>query len=273
MQSRYAAHPDDARFYTTERLRQDFLAEGLMMPDKIQLVYSHYDRFIIGGICPTTQTLKLETHEMLRATYFLERREIGIINVGQTGTIKADGKEYTLANKECLYIGKGTQSVEFLPSAEARYFISSAPAHAVYPATHFTLKQAEPLEIGSPEQCNQRTVYKFIHEKGIASCQLVMGLTVFASGSTWNTMPSHRHERRMEAYFYFDLDKEARVIHFMGEPTETRHLFVANEQAIISPPWSLHFGTATGRYAFIWAMAGENKDYTDMDKIEVTQLR
>jgi 4-deoxy-L-threo-5-hexosulose-uronate ketol-isomerase len=274
MEIRYATNPSDFKKYDTQEIYNQFLVSSLIQHDIIKMTYSHYDRFIVGGAYPATKDLELGTYDILKATYFLERREIGIINVGGAGVIEVDGKEYELLNKECLYIGKGVQKVLFKKSNnQARYFLASAPAHATYPIQKYDLQKADPLHIGSEETSNKRTVYKLIHEKGIQSCQLVMGLTCFQPGSTWNTMPCHKHDRRMEAYFYFDLEEKNRVFHFMGEPSETRHMVIANEQAILSPPWSVHFGTATGSYSFIWAMAGENKDYTDMDLIDLKDVR
>ena len=275
MEIRYACHPNDFKNYTTDKLREDFLAQKLITKNKVTLIYSHYDRFIIGGILVSNAIIKLETETELKADYFLERRELGIINVGGKGIIIADGEEYILENKECLYVGKGVKEIFFksFEKEEAKLFLCSAPAHATYPTVKFALASAEPLITGKEENCNKRTIYKLIHEKGIQSCQLVMGMTVFEKGSTWNTLPCHRHDRRMEAYFYFDLEENARVFHFMGQPEETRHLLVANEEAVISPPWSVHFGTSTNNYSFIWAMAGENKDYTDMDIIEIKDIK
>ena len=275
MEIRYACHPNDFKNYTTDKLREDFLAQKLITKNKVNLVYSHYDRFIIGGISISNAVVNLETEPELRADYFLERRELGIINVGSKGIIIADGTEYILENKECLYIGRGVKDIQFksFEKEEAKFFLCSAPAHTSYPTVKFALASAEPLIMGKEENCNKRTIYKLIHEKGIQSCQLVMGMTVFEKGNTWNTLPCHRHDRRMEAYFYFDLEESARVLHFMGQPEETRHLVVANEEAVISPPWSVHFGTATNNYSFIWAMAGENKDYTDMDVVEIKDVK
>jgi 4-deoxy-L-threo-5-hexosulose-uronate ketol-isomerase len=276
MEIRHASHPTDFKHFTTERLRREFLAEGLMQPGSIQFVYSHYDRFITGGACPTTEALTLGTYNALKADYFLERRELGIINVGATGQVLADGVAYTLQNKDCLYIGKGCKEVVFSSSdaaQPAKFFLSSAPAHQTYPIQLSKLSDAEPLHLGAQLTCNERTIYKFIHDGGIQSCQLVMGLTMFKSGSIWNSVPPHTHDRRMEVYFYFDLATDARVFHFMGEPQETRHLLVANEQAIVSPPWSVHFGVGTASYSFIWAMAGENKTFSDMDVVQVGELR
>lgn len=276
MDIRHASHPEDVKHFTTERLRQEFICQNLMQPGKISLVYSHYDRFIIGGAVPVSAPLELETYPILRANYFLERRELGIINTGAEGTVTADGQTYTLQNKDCLYLGMGTKSVSFAsknPSEPAHFYLASAPAHTTYPAQFAPLSKAEPTQTGTKANCNERTIYKLIHQNGIQSCQLVMGMTMFSEGSIWNTMPCHVHDRRMEAYFYFDFSPADRVMHFMGEPQETRHLMIGPDEAIISPPWSVHFGVATSRYSFIWAMAGENKDYTDMDVITTADLR
>jgi 4-deoxy-L-threo-5-hexosulose-uronate ketol-isomerase len=272
METRYACHPGDFKHYTTTKLRDEFLVPGIFQANQIKLVYSHFDRFITGGALPFDTDLTLSTYPELRADYFLERRELGIINIGSPSSLRVDGVVYTLGTKECLYVGKGIKEVVFL-QGPGRFFLCSAPAHTHYPVQQYQLASAVPLKMGTEESCNQRTIYKLIHEQGIQSCQLVMGMTIFEKGSTWNTMPCHKHDRRMEVYLYFDLAENDRAVHFMGEPSETRHLMVANEEAIISPPWSVHFGTATGAYSFIWAMAGENKDYTDMDKIEIKDLR
>lgn len=275
MEIRHASHYEAVKHFTTDRLRQEFVAEALMQLGQINFVYSHYDRFILGGAVPLETPLLLGTYDALKAEYFLERRELGIINVGATGAIEVDGTTYTLQNKDCLYVGKGCRSVIF--SSEnaqepARFFLASAPAHAVYPIQLAPLSNAAPVDLGSSSTANERTIYKLIHDGGIQSCQLVMGLTMFKPGSIWNSVPPHTHDRRMEAYFYFDLPTEARVFHFMGEPQETRHLLIANEQGIISPPWSVHFGVGTASYSFIWAMAGENKTFTDMDVVQVAEL-
>lgn len=276
MQVRYASNPQDFKHFDTERLRNEFLCQNLMQPNELNLVYSHYDRFIIGCAMPLEKNISLPTYPELRAEYFLERREIGIINTGGAGIVAADGKEYKIENKCALYIGKGTKEVVF-KSADAKkpakYFVASAPAHKEYPVQMFSLAEAEPFHTGAAETANKRTVYKLIHEKGIQSCQLVMGLTMFEPGSIWNTMPPHVHDRRMEAYFYFDLPETAKVMHFMGQAQESRHLVVGNDEAIISPPWSMHFGVGTASYSFIWCMCGENKDYTDMDLVLLKDLK
>lgn len=275
MKNKHAVHPVDFKSYGTARIREEFLIEDVMVEGKISLTYTHYDRFIVGGAVPT-QKLTLGTYDELKADYFLERREMGIINVGQKGYVTVEGKKYTLENKECLYVGKGNKEVSFESeesNSPAKFYITSCPAHTNYPVAHFTLQDAEPMTVGSTEAANERTIYKFIHMKGIKSCQLVMGMTMFSPGCVWNTMPAHIHSRRMEAYFYFDMSADTRVMHFMGEADETRHMVVKNDQAIVSPPWSLHSGAGTSNYSFIWAMAGENLDYTDMDVISMEDFK
>lgn len=279
MEIRFAAHPEDFKHYTTDRIREDYLMESLFVPGQQKLVYSHYDRVITGGITPEVNAMVpifLDNPAPLRAQYFLERRELGIINIGAKGTVTADGVSYELNNKECLYLGKGVKEVSFAsadPDLPAKFYLLSTPAHTTYPTQKMTLAEASPLEMGAPENANVRTIYKFIHKEGIKSCQLVMGMTLFKPGSIWNTMPCHYHDRRMEVYLYFDLPENARVFHFMGQPQETRHMVVANEQAIISPPWSIHTGTATASYSFIWGMGGENQDYADMDFVQMSELK
>jgi 4-deoxy-L-threo-5-hexosulose-uronate ketol-isomerase len=276
MESRFGTSPQDFKSFDTERIRKDFLVEKLFEPDKIHFVYSHYDRVIAGGAVPATRKLTLGTYDILKAEYFLERRELGIINIGEKGSVTADGVTFELNNKECLYLGLGTKEVTFEsnnPNGPAKFYLVSTPAHKEYPAQKYTLAQADPMELGSIENANQRTVYKFIHQNGIKSCQLVMGLTRLKPGSVWNTMPCHVHDRRMEVYLYFDMAENTRVFHFMGTPQETRNLIVANEQAIISPPWSIHCGSGTSNYSFIWAMGGENYNYADMDVVNMKDLR
>lgn len=276
MEIRFATHPEDFKSYDTTRIREHFLIENLMHEGRIKFVYSHFDRFVTGGAVPTESPILLQTYDPLKSDYFLERREMGIINVGGKGTVTADGESFELENKECLYLGKGVRTVSFqsYKSIEpARFYLTSAPAHKEYPIQKYTLAEAAPLELGSVATANERTVYKFIHQKGIQSCQLVMGMTLLKPGSIWNTMPTHVHDRRMEVYFYFDLPANQKIIHLMGEPTETRHMVVSNEQAIISPDWSIHSGAGTHNYSFIWAMAGENTDYSDMDLVDINNLR
>lgn len=260
----------------TQELRENFLIEELMTEGKLNLVYSHYDRIIVGGAKPTDKAIALENHPELRAEYFLERREIGIINVGGSGTIDVDGVTYTMEKLSCLYIGKGAREVFFETDDEtcpACYYILSAPAHQTYPTRKMVKEEAEGGEMGDITTANKRTIYRYIHENGIQSCQLVMGLTILSTGSVWNTMPAHTHTRRMEAYFYFDVPEGHRVFHFMGEPQETRHILMANHQAVLSAPWSIHSGCGTSNYSFIWGMGGENYTYSDMDAVSITELR
>lgn len=261
---------------TTEELRASFLADKVMEPDQIRTVYTHYDRMIIGGAMPVTQRVALKTHPDLKADFFLQRREIGIINVGGRGKVFVGNAGYDLDKLDCLYVGRGVQRVEFTshhPEHPAAFYLLSAPAHAEHPVRRMTGQEASPVEVGSAASANARTIYKYIHADGIASSQLVMGLTILKTGSVWNTMPAHTHTRRTEVYFYFDVPEQQRVFHFMGEPKETRHLLVGDRQAVISPPWSIHSGCGTTNYAFIWGMAGENLAYTDMDALAITDLR
>lgn len=260
----------------TAELKENFLMQNLFISNDVQFVYSHYDRMITGGVLPVSNTVTLATYEQLKSSFFLERREMGIINVGGDGTITADGNEYNLSKLDCLYLGRGTKEVSF-SSADAaqpaRFFVLSAPAHQAFPPVLMKSSEATPVELGSTETANERTIYKYIHEDGIKSCQLVMGLTVLKRGSVWNTMPPHTHNRRMEVYLYFDLHQEHRVFHLMGEPSETRHLVVADGEAIISAPWSIHSGCGTTNYSFIWGMAGENQSFADMDAAPIKDLQ
>ena len=276
MEVRFQNSPKETAAMNTAELRENFLIENLMVDGQAKLVYSHYDRVIVGGAKPTTAALTLETHSELRADYFLERRELGIINVGGAGNVTVDGESFDLNKLDCLYVGKGAKQVSFKSadgSNPAVYYLLSSPAHQTYPTRKLTKEEAQPSAMGDQSTANKRTIYKYIHADGIQSAQLVMGLTVLEEGSVWNTMPSHTHTRRMEAYFYFDVRDDQRVFHFMGQPQETRHLLVANHQAIISPPWSIHSGVGTAAYGFIWGMAGENYTYTDMDPAPLSELR
>ena len=260
----------------SDQLRAAFLAAELFVPDKIEMVYSHYDRLIVGGALPSTASLKLDTADALKSNFFLERREIGIINVGGTGKVVADGVTYTLQNKDALYIGRGTKDVQFFPGEDAAlpyFYFNSAPAHAVYPTRQITSGEAETVELGSLETSNHRVIRKLIVSSVLDTCQLQMGLTELKPGSVWNTIPPHTHDRRMEAYFYFDVPQNQMVCHFIGQPQETRHIWIKNHQAVICPPWSVHSGAGTSNYSFVWGMAGENLDYGDMDAVKVTDLR
>jgi 4-deoxy-L-threo-5-hexosulose-uronate ketol-isomerase len=275
MQVRYQNSPKETGKMGTKELRVNFLIEELIKDNKIGLVYSHYDRVIIGGAKPVTATLSLDTHPELKADYFLERRELGIINIGGGGEISADGETFSIDKLDCMYLSKGTREVRFKsmdPANPAVFYLLSAPAHQVYPSAKLSKENASPSTMGDMATANKRTIYKYIHAGGIQSAQLVMGLTILEPGSVWNTMPPHTHSRRMEAYFYFDVQPDHRVLHLMGEPQETRHILVANHQAVISPPWSIHAGCGTSNYGFIWGMAGENYTYTDMDPAPVQEL-
>ena len=272
---RHAIHPDHFTSLTTTGLRKSFLIEQIFLADEITTVYSHYDRLIIGGANPVSKSIPLQSFDSLKAESFLERREIGIINVGSPGSVSVDGKLYDLDYKEALYIGKGTKEVIFHPAknGSAQYYFNSAPAHTTYPIKKITFKEAETVELGSAENSNHRTIRKLIVNSVLPTCQLQMGLTELKTGSVWNTLPPHTHDRRMEAYFYFEIPDNQMVCHFMGPANETRHVWVKNNEAVISPPWSMHSGAGTSNYSFIWGMAGENLDYSDMDGIKLTDLK
>ena len=272
----HAVHPDDFARYNTQQIRDKFLLENLVQPDKIECSYSHYDRMVVGAATPVSQPLELHTYDQLKAAFFLERREMGIINIAGNGTVNAGGEEYAMEKQDCLYIGKGVQKIVFTSSDKtnpAKFVFFSCPAHQSCPTRLMKPAEALPAEMGSLDNNNHRVINKYIHPDGIKSCQLVLGVTTFKKGSIWNTMPPHLHDRRMESYFYFDLPEGQSIIHFMGEPQETRHIFLHNEQAILSPSWSIHSGVATATYSFIWAMAGENMVFTDMDPVPLPTLR
>jgi 4-deoxy-L-threo-5-hexosulose-uronate ketol-isomerase len=276
MKQLYAVHPEDYKSYNTESIRNNFLLESLFENGKINFVYTHYDRMIVGGAMPTDTEMELPNFPILRADYFLERREMGIINVGGDGVVTVDGEKFTLSKLDCVYIGKGTHKVSFASlnaSQPAVFYILSAPAHARYPTKLLQKKDTESGTMGSLETSNQRTIYRYIHKNGIQSCQLVMGLTILDKGSVWNTMPAHTHDRRMEVYFYFDVPQNQVVFHYMGLPQETRHIVMKNYQAVVSPPWSIHAGSGTSNYGFIWGMAGENLEYSDMDLLQINDLK
>lgn len=276
MEIRHSTHPSDAKHYDTQKLREHYLIEDLFIADKLKMVYSHEDRMIIGGAAPVNETLTLEAADTLKTEYFLERREIGFFNIGGEAIVRVDGDSYTLSKLDTLFIGMGAKEVQISsanPGEIAKLYFTSAPAHKTYPTIKAGVKEANTLHLGSLETSNKRTIHQIIHGGGINSCQLMLGVTMFEPGSVWNTMPAHVHDRRMEAYLYFDMDENARVFHMMGQPNETRHLVVANEQAIISPSWSIHSGAGTSSYAFIWAMAGENYTFTDMDAVPMNELK
>lgn len=277
MEIRYACHPEGAKGYDTSRLREEFLIEKLFIDNEIQMVYSHVDRYITGGVLPTTKTVKLEADaKEMGADYFLERREIGIINVGGEGVITVDGVAYDMEPRDCLYIGMGSKDVTFASkeaARPARFYFNSTPAHKTYPTEKVAISKATPQHLGSLSSSNERTIYKYIHKDGVQSCQLVMGMTLLKPNNMWNTMPCHTHNRRSEVYFYFDMPEDGVVFHLMGEPQETRHVVVRNEQAIISPSWSIHSGVGTSNYTFIWGMAGENQTFEDMDMVDMKDLK
>jgi len=274
--SRYATHPDDVRHYDTETLRQHFLVDNLMQADCLVLNYTHYERLIVGSAMQVQGPVELETVDALKSEYFLQRRELGIINTGGSGTVLVDGQAYALAYREALYVGRGAKHVQFVSddaTQPAKFYLNSTPAHHSYPTKHITMAQCNVLHMGAPETSNHRDIYQLMIQGVVETCQLQMRLTVLHPGSVWNTMPAHQHDRRMEAYYYFGLAEGQQVCHFMGEPTQTRHLWLGNDQAVVSPPWSIHSGCGTGSYTFIWGMAGENLDYNDMDKYAPNQLR
>lgn len=275
MEIRNAANPRDVKGYDTARLREEFLIEGLFVPGETKMLYSHVDRIIAGSICPV-EPIGLEAGKELRADYFLERREMGVINIGPKGSVSVDGVKYDLDTRDGLYIGMGSKKIVFSseePGKPTKFYFNSAPAHSAHPTRKIEISKAEPSKLGSLAESNQRTIYKYIHPQGVQSCQLVMGMTILEPGSVWNTMPCHTHDRRMEVYLYFDMPEDALVFHYMGEPSETRHLVVRNEQAVVSPSWSIHSGCGTRNYTFIWGMVGENQTFSDMDAVPMRELK
>lgn len=275
IQTRYSTHPKDFSIYGTREIRDNFLIEEIFVPNQITGIYTMEDRLIVGGIHPMDKAVRLETIDQLKAPYFLERREIGIINVGDKCTVEVNGESISLGRKEALYIGKGIQNVVFHPATEgeALLYFNSAPAHRSYPVRKITQNDAEVITLGSLENSNHRTIHKLLVNSVVETCQLQMGMTELKPGSVWNTMPAHVHDRRMEAYFYFDLKRDNVVSHYMGTPDETRHIWMKNHQAVILPVWSIHSGVGTSNYTFIWGMAGENMDYSDMDMVKPSELR
>lgn len=276
LEIRYNNHPEDVKRYDTAKLRERFLIETVFKADDIILTYSHHDRFIAGGILPVKEAVSLPISKDLGTDFFLERREMGVINVGGEGYIIVDGKSYDMVHQDGLYIGKGSKTVTFGSKNEkkpAKYWINSAPAHHVYETVHIPFAKALPTHVGDALALNKRIIYKYLNPEVCQTCQLQMGLTQLQEGSAWNTMPAHTHERRMEVYFYFNLSREDIVFHLMGQPDETRHIVMKNEQAVISPSWSIHAGFATGSYTFIWGMVGENQTYSDMDVIQPIDLK
>jgi 4-deoxy-L-threo-5-hexosulose-uronate ketol-isomerase len=276
METRQAIHPEQAAQFGTAKLREHFLVEELFQPGRARMLYSYYDRLIIAGVVPL-DVLELDVDEkIIGASHLLERREMGVINIGGQGNITVDGTDYAMAPRDGLYIGMGARQIVFQSadtSQPAKTYVNCAPAHAAYPTTHIAFDEAEPLHLGEMENSNKRTIRKYFHPDGIRSCQLVMGMTTLETGCVWNTMPVHTHPRRIEAYLYFDMAEDNVVFHFMGEPTETRHVVVRNEEVVLSPSWSIHSGSGTGSYTFIWGMAGENQTFTDMDGVPMGDLR
>ena len=275
MDIREYVNSEYAKGLDTAGLRSNFLIRDLFLPDQITMTYSHVDRMIAGGATPATKALTLAATKELGTTYFLERREMGIINIGGAGSISIDGTKHAVGARDGFYISMGSKEVTFAsddPANPAKFYFNSAPAHRACPTRLVTMAQAKHVEMGSAADCNKRVINQFIHPAVLESCQLVMGMTVFSEGSVWNTMPAHTHERRMEVYLYFDMPKDRVVFHLMGKPGETRHIVVRNEQAVISPSWSIHAGVGTGAYTFIWGMAGENQTFTDMDNVPMDAL-
>ncbi len=273
---RHPVHPEDSKHYITEQLRERYLIEKVFAADEVCLTYSHIDRIVAGGVMPVTRALSLEGGKEFGTDYFLERRELGIINIGGKGKVTLDGEEYILNPRDGMYVGMGTKEVVFESldkDAPAKYYINSCPAHTKYPTVHIDITKAKKVPCGTVEECNKRVINQYIHPEVMKSCQLSMGLTQLETGSVWNTMPCHTHERRMEVYFYFDMDDDNVVFHMMGEPQETRHIIMHNEQAVISPSWSIHSGCGTKNYTFIWGMCGENLTFTDMDHIPMQELK
>ncbi|PXA72126.1 5-dehydro-4-deoxy-D-glucuronate isomerase [Cryobacterium arcticum] len=276
MQLRHSTNPAQIRSFDTKALRENYLVDDLFADDEFRATYTHEDRIVLGGARPVSGPIRLGTFDLLRTDTFFENREAGIVNVGGAGTISVDGTDYDLEPGSCLYIGRGVTDVVFTSTdstAPAAFYVFSATAHTAYPTTLVAQGQGTVRNLGDSTTSNERTINQYIHANGVQSCQVVMGVTVLSTGSMWNTMPAHTHDRRTECYLYFNLAPEHRVIHLMGEPTESRHLVVANNEAIISPSWSLHSGFGTGSYSFVWAMAGENKAFDDMDHVQATELR
>ena len=273
---RYAAHPEDAKHYDTARLRRDFLMETIFVPDEVNMVYSMYDRMIVGGAMPVAEALRLKAIDPLKAEYFTQRRELGIYNVGGAGTVKVGEETFELDFKEALYVGRGDREVVFSSkdaASPAKFYFNSTTAHKEYPCKKITKQDAVVAHMGSLEMSNERNINKMIVNQVLPTCQLQMGMTELAPGSVWNTMPAHVHSRRMEAYFYFELPEDQAVCHFMGEPQETRHIWMHGDQAVLSPEWSIHSAAATHNYTFIWGMGGENLDYGDQDFYKITDLK
>ena len=275
MEIRYAVHPEDFTRYDTERIRKEFLIQNLFKPGKVNMLYSHNDRIITGGLT-TVEPVILEAGSELKADYFLQHREMGIINIGGKGIVTVDGIKYSLDNRDGLYIGMGSRKIELAGADSgdpAKFYFNSATAHCSYPTQKIAISKVKAVQLGSLSESNKRAIYKYIHPEGVNSCQLVMGMTILEPGNVWNTMSCHTHDRRMEIYLYFNLPDEGVVFHLMGQPGETRHITVRNEEAVISPSWSIHSGVGTGNYTFIWGMVGENQVFSDMDSVKMDDLK
>lgn len=274
---RYANGKEYVKTFDTNQLRDHFLIQNLLKSDAVEYILTLHDRMIVMGITPVTKELKLPAlEEITKSEYLLQRRELGIINIGGPGKVVVNDEKFDIDNRECLYIGKGKKNISFSSNKSdypAEFYINCLPAHAEYPTKKASLQDANQVELGSKENCNERVIYQYIHEDGIDSCQLVMGFTLLKPGSVWNTFPPHTHDRRMEVYFYFDIPEDQLVMHFMGHPQETRHIVMRNKEAVISPEWSIHSGVGTSAYTFIWGMGGENKAFTDMDAADLTTFK
>lgn len=276
MEVRHPVHPEHMLMFDTDEMRHHFLVQGLFVPSQSKLVYCFYDRLIVGGVCPVGPVTLAVDPKIIGAEFLLERRELGVINIGESGRVVADGTSFDLGRGEGLYVGLGTRDLRFEsfdPARPAKFYLNSAPAHAQLPTVKIALADAEPVVMGDSATSNKRTIRKYIHPGGVKSCQLVMGMTTLDTGSVWNTMPTHTHQRRMEAYLYFDMPADAVVFHLMGEPEETRHLVVREGEVVLSPSWSIHSGAGTANYTFIWGMAGENQNFSDMDHVPMARLR
>ena len=276
IEERWGTHPDDVKKYDTTQLRKEFLVEKLFEADSVLMTYTHNDRLIIGGALPVKEILKLETVDLVRSEYFCQRRELGVICIEGEGILSVDGKDYNMGFKDAVYVGRGSKEVIFKSkdaSKPAKYYFASSPAHKEYPTAQITSEMRRTRDLGAPATSNERLLNQLILSEIVPCCQLQMGMTELKEGSVWNTMPPHTHSRRMEAYFYFKVPQNQAVCHFMGQPQETRHIFMGNEQAVISPSWSIHSAAGTSNYTFIWAMCGENLDYDDMDTFTADKLR
>lgn len=272
MELRHSTHPDQVPGMDTAEIRRRYLVPGLFVPGEANALYTHEDRTVLAGIVPLDEPISMPTYPEIRSERFFDHREAGVVNVGEAGTMTVDGTEHRMAKGACLYIGRGATDVDFAGTG-ARFYLFSAPAHTAYPTTLVEPGHGTIRELGDQKTSNRRTLNQYIHENGVRSCQVVMGVTTLHEGSMWNTMPAHTHDRRTECYLYFDVPEEARVLHLLGQPQETRHMVVANEEAIISPSWSVHSGVGTSAYSFVWAMAGENQSFDDMDTFPVKEMR